>query len=138
MRKSFIVFVFLGLLFTACKNKTVTFKEVVQNDSNQNVWVYFHDTGDTTNIITYAQDSLLIPAHTEMTIFERSSLGSLDQFKPCRIYADSLSTRVDSIQYIVTKDLNDTTNYQFNDLGSSKKDGKQCECRLVIKSTDVQ
>jgi hypothetical protein len=138
MRKSFFVFGFLGLLFTACKNKTVTFSEVVQNSSSKAVWVYFHDTGDSTNLVTYAQDSVLVPAHSETIIFQRSTLGSIEQFKPCKIYADSLSTRADSTIYTVTKNLNDLNNYQFNDLGSSKKEGKQCECRVVIKSTDVQ
>jgi hypothetical protein len=133
------LFLFVGLLLigiTACTNKTVYFSEVIRNESDSDMVVYFHDTGDTTNMITYAVDSVIIPAKTEAVIFERGTTGLTSQFNPCKIYADSLSAQV--AVGIVTKDLNDTTNFDFSNVSSSKKEGKKCECRLLIKNTDIQ
>lgn len=136
MFRTSLILCLLFVGFTACTNKTIHFSEVIQNDSDSTIVVYFHDTGDTTNVVNYAQDSILIPAKTEAIIFERGTSGLTAQFNPCKIYADSLSAVVTG--GIVTKDLNDTTNFDFSNLSSSKKDGKKCECRLVIKNSDIQ
>lgn len=142
MKYTWPILLFVCVL-TACRKSEITYEQVIQNDSNHDLWMKIHsygtDTIDSTqfSMISYVVDSVFIPRNSSVVLFGRSGV-SLDQFSPCKTYQDSISTIVsDSTILQLILDPAQDTNYVFNDLGGNKKK-KACECRMIIKNIHFQ
>lgn len=142
MRYLGIILLF-SVALSACRKAEVKYEQVVQNDSDHDLWMQIHsfgtDTIDSTHfsVVSYVQDSIFIPKKSSAVLFSRTG-KSIDQFSICKAMQDSISTiAVDDASLILIKDPAQDTNYVFNDLGGNKK-VKSCECRIILKNGSFQ
>lgn len=86
----------------------------------------------------YSSDTIIIDSLTQMEIYSRGGLGSLDMFFPCYLYADSLSIFVlgnDSLA--VNKDINDADNWSYEIEEQNGRSGV-CSCTLNLTNEHME
>lgn len=127
----------LPLVLTSC-DPLVEYQQVVQNNSEYNIWLVIHDSypHDEVYVDNYEQDSFYLPAHTEVVLYDVSRIGKPGEYSNCDLYADSITARIDGYDSLsVVHNINDTYAWVFTEYERQK--GK-CECRFTIGSEDIQ
>ncbi len=135
---NFLPFIFLFVLLAACKDPSVKYNQVIQNTSNYDVWIRVYQRTDSAATVFFTVDSFFVAKGQEVVILERNGHKNMSQFKPCKMYADSISGRAADTLLYLTKNLNIDTNYVFNEVNKNKKGGGTCECRTTFKNSDLQ
>lgn len=135
-----ITFSFLILFLTvvACnKKKETIYKHVFENTTGNSITLrVYQDSG---SFIAFSADSIVIPANEEYVLFSRTTTEyKTDYFNPCKVYMDSVVSRVSGDTLTLTKPILDSTKWIFSVTKQGKKGKGECECRFSIKSTDLQ
>jgi hypothetical protein len=136
--KNFLPVIFLLILLAACKDPSVKYNQVIQNNSDYDVWVRVYERTDSAATVNFTIDSFFVAKGQELIILERNGHKNMSQFSPCRMYADSISARAADTSLVLNKDLNSDANYVFSEVDKNKKGGGTCECRATFKNSDLQ
>lgn len=136
--KRILPFTALLLILAACKDPSVKYNQIIQNDSDYDVWVRVYERTDSTATVNFTVDSFFVARKSETIILERNGHKNMSQFQPCKMYLDSIGGRAADTLLFVNKDLNNDSNYQFNEVTKNKKGGGTCECRVTFKNSDLQ
>lgn len=132
--KSILPLIALLLILASCKDPSVKYNQVIQNDSDYDVWVRVYERTDSAATVFFTVDSFLVAKKSETIILERNGHKNMDIFKPCKMYVDSISGRAADTSLVVGLNLNSDTNYVFNEIERNKKNGGKCECRVIFKN----
>ncbi|MNJ88880.1 hypothetical protein D3C87_64380 [compost metagenome] len=135
--KNFLPFLSLLFILAACKDPGVKYNQVIQNDSDYDVWLKVYDRPDSLGTVFFTVDSFFIARRSETVILERHGHKNMSQFERCRMYLDSISVRAADTLLFLNKNLNSDTNYVFNEVNKNKKGGGTCECRTTFKNSDL-
>ncbi|WP_343634919.1 hypothetical protein [Fluviicola sp.] len=136
--KNFLPFIALLLILASCKDPSVKYNQVIQNDSDYDVWIRVYERTDSAATVFFTVDSFFVAKKSETIILERNGHKNMDSFKPCRMYVDSITGRAADTSLVVGLNLNSDTNYVFNEVERNKKNGGTCECRVVFKNIHLQ
>lgn len=139
--KNWLVII-IALLLASC-DPAVDFSQVVYNDSNHDIWIKptnFEADGYVSASL-YTQDSFLIPANSQSIIFNDLILGDFNKFSDCHspFPVDTFITRVannDTLMVLVN--MANYNNWIFVPIEKRSNRSGQCECRLIIRNSDVQ
>jgi hypothetical protein len=121
--KIILPFVTLLLILAACKDPGVKYNQVIQNDSDYDVWVKVYQQTDSVATVFFTVDSFYVARKSETIILERNGHKNMSQFSPCKMYADSMSGHA--------------ANYVFTEVSKNKKGGGTCECRAIFKNINL-
>ena len=135
--KKILPFITVLLILAACKDPSVKYNQVIQNDSDYDVWVKVYQRTDSAATVFFTVDSFFIARKSETIILERNGHKNMSQFGPCKMYADSISGRAEDTLLTLNKDLNSGANYIFTEVSKNKKGGGTCECRAVFKNINL-
>lgn len=135
--KKFLPFIALLLILAACKDPSVKYNQVIQNDSDYDVWIRVYERTDSAATVNFTVDSFFVARKSETIILERNGHKNMSQFSPCRMYADSISGRAADTLLFLDKDLNSDANYTFTEVNKNKKGGGTCECRAIFKNINL-
>ncbi len=136
MKKLFPLLAFTLVLF-ACKDPGVKYNQVIQNDSDYDVWVKVYNRNDSVATVFFTVDSFFVGKKSETIILERNGHKNMSQFNPCKMYLDSIRVSVVDTTLLLSKDLNSSSNYTFSEVEKNKKGGGTCECRTSFKNSDL-
>ncbi|TSJ46307.1 hypothetical protein [Fluviicola chungangensis] len=132
--KNMLPLIVLLLILAACKDPSVKYNQVIQNDSDYDVWIKVYERTDSAATVSFTVDSFFVASKGETIILERNGHKNMDQFKPCKMYVDSISGRAADTLLVLDLNLNSDSNYVFNEVDRNKKGGGTCECRAVFKN----
>ncbi|MGV3610817.1 MAG: hypothetical protein ACO1N0_07710 [Fluviicola sp.] len=132
--KSILPLIALLLILASCKDPSVKYNQVIQNDSDYDVWIRVYERTDSAATVFFTVDSFFVAKKSEVIILERNGHKSMDQFQPCRMYVDSIGGRAADTLLFVNRNLNADTNYVFTEVDKNKKGGGTCECRVIFKN----
>lgn len=132
--KSTLPLITLLLILAACKDPSVKYNQVIQNDSDYDVWIRVYERTDSASTVSFTVDSFFVGRKSETIILERNGHKNMDLFNPCKMYADSISGRAADTLLVLNLNLNSDTNYVFNEVDKNKKGGGTCECRAIFKN----
>ena len=135
--KKFLPFLSLLFILASCKDPSVKYNQVIQNDSDYAVWLKVYDRPDSVGTVFFAVDSFLIESKGEINLLERYGHRNMSQFDPCKMYLDSISVRAADTTLVLNKNLNSDTNYVFTEVDKNRKGGGTCECRATFKNSDL-
>lgn len=113
------------------------YDQVIENNSRYDILVMVNNSLDYVNR-TYESDSFLVAKHSVVSIYKHLSLGTLEQFENCEIYADSLTAKIQNFDSLkLTLDINNTSNWTYS-IFEVKGRGGVCECRIEIKDENIE
>lgn len=135
--KKFLPFLSLLFILASCKDPSVKYNQVIQNDSDYDVWLKVYDRPDSVGTVFFAVDSFLIESKGEINLLERYGHRNMSQFDPCKMYLDSIGVRAADTTLVLNKNLNSDTNYVFKEVEKNRKGGGTCECRATFKNSDL-
>lgn len=135
--KKFLPVLSLLFILAACKDPSVKYNQVIQNDSDYDVWLKVYEKPDSLATVFFAVDSFLIKSKEELNLVERYGHRNMTQFERCRMYLDSISVRAADTTLVLNKNLNIDTNYVFKEVDKNRKGGGTCECRTSFKNSDL-
>lgn len=135
--KSFLPLLSLLLILAACKDPSVKYNQVIQNDSDYAVWLKVYGRPDSTATVFFTVDSFLIESKGELVLLERHGHRNMSQFERCNMYLDSISVRAADTTLVLNKNLNSDTNYVYKEVEKNRKGGGTCECRATFKNSDL-
>lgn len=136
MKKLFLFIAPLLALF-ACKDPSVKYNQVIQNDSDYDVWIKVYNRTDSAATVFFTVDSFFLAKKSETIILERNGHKNMSLFNPCKMYLDSIKGYAKDTSLILTKNLNTDTNYTFIEVSKNTKGGGTCECRTIFKNSDL-
>lgn len=110
------------------------YNQVIQNDSDYDVWIRVYERTDSASTVFFTVDSFFIARKSETIILERNGHKNMAQFSPCKMYLDSISGRAADTTLVLDLNLNSDSNYVFNEVDKNKKGGGTCECRAIFKN----
>ncbi len=132
--KQILALIALPLILAACKDPSVKYNQVIQNDSDYDVWIRVYERTDSASTVFFTVDSFFVARKSETIILERNGHKNMAQFSPCKMYADSISGRAVDTTLVLDLNLNSDSNYVFNEVEKNKKGGGACECRAIFKN----
>lgn len=132
--KKFLPFIALLLILVACKDPSVKYNQVIQNDSDYDVWIRVYERTDSAATVFFTVDSFFVAKKSETIILERNGHKNMSQFSPCKMYLDSISGYAVDTLLVLNRNLNADTNYVFSEVDKNRKGGGTCECRTIFKN----
>lgn len=133
-RLPLLLIMLVAVTFISC-DPGVQYNKVIQNDSDYDLEVIIYPESRPGYGTMYTDDSLVIYRHTEASILDAGGLGQTFEYEDCDTYADSIVINVvdnDTLDLIISPD--EPSNWVFNVLKETYKQGGTCECRLTIRN----
>lgn len=138
--KFLAIMIFL-VFFSSC-DTNVTYKRIIQNDSDYDIWVinpsHIPNATSASNCGAFEFDSISIARKTSYTIEGATTDQSVGFFSDCPIFClDTLESRIHNQDSLALNKSLYSTNSDWEYTVFQAGHNGACECRLIVNNDDI-